>query len=159
MIIGPLPELNEKWSPVVKTGYIEQTGVGESDRPCCQELEHWVKADPIATLFWAWVLIWRCTASPAPWNLSFGDLRSLMSCWLPDRGWSQVVMVKTVIWDSVDHYWYFNKCYNRLHQIYIDKVKWWFGNIIQMMYFVSVLIYVSILIPRRPVGIILLTNC
>lgn len=67
--------------------------------------------------------------------------------------------VHILIWDSVDHYWHFNKCYNKLHQIYIDKMKWWFRNIIQMIYFASVLIYVSIIIPRWPVGITLLTNC
>ena len=57
-------------------------------------------------------------------------------------------MVKTLIWDSVDNYWHFNTCYNKLHQLYIDTVKWWFGSIIQMIYFASVLICLSIIIPR-----------
>lgn len=29
-----------------------------------------------------------------------------------------------------------------LHQIHSDKMKWWFGNYIWMIYFGSVLIYV-----------------
>lgn len=37
--------------------------------------------------------------------------------------------------DLVDHRWRFNKCY-KLLQIYTDKVKWQFGNILQMIYFV-----------------------
>lgn len=30
-----------------------------------------------------------------------------------------------------------------LHQIHFDKVRWWFGNIIQIIYIASVLIDVS----------------
>lgn len=76
-LLGHLPELKKEWGSVVKTWHRIAWGWGPVDPVIW--VGHWVKADLVATRFWAWVLIWRCKASPATWNTLNGDLRKLLS--------------------------------------------------------------------------------